>query len=56
MDKYTKVVLTIIAGCLLWLCFTNTNLVTASNLTEVDIRSVGGYSIVGGVIHTKCQD
>jgi len=57
IDKYTKVVLTVIAVCLLWLCFTLTvNPVSADDVVNVNIERVGGYRLLSDVIKVECQN
>ena len=57
IDKYTKVVLTVIAVCLLWLCFTITvNPVSADDVVNVNIERVGGYRLLSDVIKVECQN
>ena len=56
MDKYTKVVLTVIAICLVWLCvMRTTKTVEAQGSSSINISSVGGYKVYNGRLNVNCD-
>jgi len=43
-DAYTKSVLTVIAICLIWLCFKDVNILSVQAASQVERKAVKGYA------------